>query len=200
MSVSSPILYSHDVADSELRLPLADDRQSLRQPSASPKESGCRSWILRTASADQARARPESSRSARPSQLGQSLGRAASHASFKHWDLDAVRLCSTRRSMLIEPALAHPPEASGVHNRDPQSGEDRRRSQSNKNADDEPHMLPRGNESSVPNARRRQRHRRSLAESTGIAARRRSGLIRRLNVNLSCGNWSGVHSCCELVA
>jgi len=50
------------------------------------------------------------------------------------------------------------------------------------------------------NPRRRQRRRRSLAESTGIAARRRSGLIRRLNVNLSCGNWSGVHSCCELVA
>jgi len=50
------------------------------------------------------------------------------------------------------------------------------------------------------NPRRRQRRRRSLAESTGIATRRRSGLIRRLNVNLSCGNWPGVHSCCELVA
>jgi len=51
--------------------------------------------------------------------------------------------------MLIEPVLAHPPEVSVVHNRDPQSGEDRCRSQSNKNADDEPHMLPLGNESSV---------------------------------------------------
>ena len=149
MSVSSPMLYSHDDADSEIRLPLAEDRQSWRQPSASPREFGCRSWTLRTAAAAQARARRESSRSARPRQLGRSLGRAASHASFKHWNMGGVRLCSTRRSMLIEPVLAHPPEVSGVHNRDPQSGEDRSRSQSNKNADDEPHMLPRGNESSV---------------------------------------------------
>ena len=40
ISASSLSLHSYDVADSELHLPRADDRQSWRHSSASPKESG----------------------------------------------------------------------------------------------------------------------------------------------------------------
>ena len=170
-----PDSVSHDVADSDLRLPLADNRQSWRQPSASPREFGCRSWTLRTAAAAQARALRESSHSARPRQLGRSLGRAASHASFKHWDLGGVRLCSTRRSMLIEPVLAHPPEVSVVHNRDPQSERIA--------AVVSPTRTPMmnhicslsGTSPASRNPRRRQRRRRSLARST--VSPRDAGLV-----------------------
>jgi hypothetical protein len=189
MSVSSPILYSHDDADSEIRLPLAEDRQSWRQPSASPREFGCRSWT------SEPRLRPRLALAGnRPTRHapGNSVGRLVERhlmplsnigiwVAFAYAARDAR--CSSSQCSLIHPRF--PACTTGTLNRERIA------------AVVSPTKTPMmnhicslaGTSPASRNPRRRQRRRRSLAESTGIATRRRSGLIRRLNVNLSCGNW-----------
>jgi len=122
ISASSLILRSPADVESELRLLLADDRQSWQQTSASQKESGCWWRALPTVLADQARARRESFPAVCPSRLLQrdrmmqrDAGLQARGASRRHHPFgeDPRRRCFAcgRRSRVQ--AASHPSPVRG---------------------------------------------------------------------------------------